>query len=649
MAYSQDQKYKPSNVKYTSKDFVSIKSDLIEYTKAYFPDTYKDFNETSPGMMMIELTSYVGDVLSYYIDYNYKENVLATATEKRNVVRLSEFLGYKVSPNTPSLVRLRVTTDVGVDADGNVDYSGAPQNPINSGLQIQSNIDSNLKFETLGEVDFTVSGSPDVPPVGAPTSFNANGEATGYTLTRFIQAVSGETKTKSFTITSPTKFLELDLGEDNVIEVLNCVDSSGQKWYEVDYLAQDRILKESHYTQDGRGDAYNQDIVGGGISSDVAIPFTLDYINTNKKFTTKIDPDDNTTKLQFGNGLNRLNISGSSGASLFSMIEQQGLNLSGVPSSVINASLNNLTTNNSLNLGETPSNTIMTITYRVGGGADSNAQAGELTKINNSDESITITNDEPALGGTDGQTVDEIRENAKSFFASQLRCVTREDYQARILNLPAKFGNIAKCYVYRNDDIGTLKIYTLSYNQQRQLVQTPLLALNNLRLYIEQFRMINDSLDFGFQLIDDIFSGYIINFGVQFEVNYDRRFNSTDVKLETINVIKKFFKVGKMQFRQHINLGDLKYNILGLDGVIGIKTLKLIQDTSEIDNFPTSLNSKKFHFYKGDGTPSVDGTAGYGFQYNFENATVNDIVKPSVTPAIFELRDPDNDIYGRVV
>ena len=104
MAYSQDQKYKPSNVKYTSKDFVSIKSDLIEYTKAYFPDTYKDFNETSPGMMLIELTSYVGDVLSYYIDYNYKENILATATEKRNVVRLSEFLGYKVI----SLKRIRI-------------------------------------------------------------------------------------------------------------------------------------------------------------------------------------------------------------------------------------------------------------------------------------------------------------------------------------------------------------------------------------------------------------------------------------------------------------------------------------------------------------------------------------------------------------
>ena len=134
MAYSEDQKFKPSNVNYTSKDFTSIKSDLIEYTKSYFPDTYKDFNETSPGMMLIELTSYVGDVLSYYIDYNYKENILATATERRNVIRLSEFLGYKTNPNTPSLVRLKVTTDVGVDGDGNPDYSDAPQNPIDSGL-----------------------------------------------------------------------------------------------------------------------------------------------------------------------------------------------------------------------------------------------------------------------------------------------------------------------------------------------------------------------------------------------------------------------------------------------------------------------------------------------------------------------------------
>ena len=649
MAYSEKQKFKPSNVNYTSKDFSTIKSDLIEYTKAYFPDTYKDFNETSPGMMLIELASYVGDVLSYYIDYNYKENVLATATEKRNVLRLAEFLGYKTTPKTPSLVRLKVTSDVGVDANGQPDYSDAPQSSVDSGLQIKSNVNSELIFETLGEVDFTVSGSPDVPPVGPPTTFDSNGQASGYTLTRYIQAISGETKTKSFTISSPTKFLELDLGVTNVVEILDVKDSAGQKWYEVGYLAQDRILKESHYTSDGRGHAHNQNIVGA-VTASISIPYTLDYISTNKKFVKKVDPDTNNTKLQFGNGLYRFNITGSSGASLFSMIEQQGVNLSGVPSSIINASINNLTTNNSMNLGETPANTIMTVTYRVGGGSTANAQAGEITDIVNAPTGVTsITNLEPAGGGTDGQTVDEIRENAKTHFASQLRCVTREDYQARILNLPAKFGNIAKCYVHRLDDISGLKIYTLSYNQNRQLTQTPLLALNNLRTYLEQFRMINDSLDFGFELSDTIFTGYYINFGVNFEVNYDRRFNATNVKLETIDVIKDFFNISKMQFRQAINMSDLKYNILGLDGVVGIKTLSLFQNTTQLLNFPATATSRQMSSYNGDGTSDSAGESGYGFRYEMGNATVDDVVRPSATPAVFELRNPDKDIYGRVV
>ena len=186
----------------------------------------------------------------------------------------------------------------------------------------------------------------------------------------------------------------------------------------------------------------------------------------------------------FGNGLYRFNVSGSSQSSIFSTVEQAGLTLNGVANESINFGVSYLITSNNLNLGETPVNTILTIKYRVGGGPDSNAQVGELTNDTNTPAWVTIsvTNDEPANGGTNGQTVDEIRNNASAFFSSQLRCVTREDYQARILNLPAKFGNIAKCYVHRLDDISGLKIYTLSYNQNRQLVQTPFLALNNLRI-----------------------------------------------------------------------------------------------------------------------------------------------------------------------
>jgi hypothetical protein len=643
MAYSEKQKYIPSNVNYTSKDFSTIKADLIEYTKSYFPNTYKDFNETSPGMMLIELSSYVGDVLSYYIDYNYKENILSTATEKRNVRRLAEFLGYKTANKTASIAKLKVTTNIGVDSNGNPDYSDAPSS-IGTGLQIKSNVDSELIFETTGEVDFTVSGSPDTPSISAP-DLDANGEASSYTLTRYVRAISGETKSKSFTVTSPTKFLELDLGVNNVVEILDVTDSSGQKWYEVDYLAQQRILKEKHYSDDStRTTGYDQ---GDGISDNslVTIPYVMEYINTNKKLVQKFDQDSDSTKLMFGNGLYRYNQTGSQQTSIFSAVEQTGLSLNGTSFSSINATLNELIASNNLNLGETPANTIMTVRYRVGGGNASNAQVGEITDVQNapSGVTITVTNDEPSSGGTDGQTVDEIKQNASAFFSTQLRCVTREDYQSRILSMPAKFGNIAKTYVERLDDTGGLVVSTLSYNQNRQLVSTPQLILQNLRTYIDKFRLINDQLDFGYTINDTIFSGYHINFGVKFQVNSDRRINSTQVKLDVIDVIKDFFKIDKMQFRQSINLNDLQYNILGLDGVIGIKELRLFQRGNDI-----GVN-RNLVYYRADGTLSNNGESGYGFEYNFQNALENGVIRPSVTPAVFELKNPNKDIYGKVI
>ena len=645
MPYSEKQKYKPSNINYTSKDFSTIKSDLIEYTKAYFPDTYKDFNETSPGMMLIELASYVGDVLSYYIDYNYKENVLATATEKKNVKRLAEFLGYKTSNKTASIVRLKLTTDISADSNGDPVYSEAPA-PISEGLQIKSNVDSEIKFETTGIVDFTISGSSG-DMISAP-SLDSDGLAESFTLTRYVRAVSGETKTKSFTITSPTKFLELDLGVDNAIEILNCKDSSGQKWYEVDYLAQQRILKERHYGDDStRTTGYDQ---GEGISDNslISIPYVLDYVTTNKKFVQRFDSDTNSTKLMFGNGLYRHNVTGSAQTGIFAAVEQTGLSLNGTSFSSINATLNELILSNNLNLGETPANTVITVTYRVGGGQNSNVQSGELTDIVNPPTGVSLiaTNDEPSSGGTDGQTVDEIKQNASAFFSSQLRCVTREDYQSRILSLPAKFGNIAKCYVERLDDHGTLIVNTLSYNEKKQLVQTPKLVRLNLQNYLDKFRIINDKLEIGFTLdgsgTDVEYSGYIINFGVKFEVNSDKRFKADEVRIDVIDRIKDFFKIDKMQFRQSININDLLYNILGLEGVIGIKTLELFQDGGAgID--------RSLYYYKADGEAYGDNDSSYGFQYNFKNALRTGVYRPSITPAVFELKNPNKDIYGKVL
>jgi len=593
--------------------------------------------------MLIELSSYVGDVLSYYIDYNYKENLLATATEKRNIRRLSEFLGYKAPNKTPSVVRLKVTTDISADETTGLPVYGEAPNSIDSGLQIASNVDSQILFETTSEIDFTSSGSGD-PFISAPL-LNSDGEASSYTLTRYIRAVSGQTKTKSFTISSPTKFLELDLGEDNIVEIISCIDGSGQKWYEVDYLAQDKILKQTYYSDDpNRTTAYDQGLgeENGGTDSVIPVPYVAEYIKTNKKFISKFDEDTQTYKVCFGNGLFRLSNSGSN----VDEVEQVGVtinetNLSDIPSAL------GVVTGNTPYLGETPTNTTLTFTYRAGGGATSNVQAGELTVINNTPGGVTIsvTNTEPSVGGTDGQTVDEIRNNASAFFATQLRCVTKEDYMTRIQSIPAKFGSIAKSYVERLDG-GTLLVSTLSYNQNKQLVQSPQLVLQNVSTYLNQFRMINDQVDFGLTLKDTLFSGYLINFGVRFIVNGDRRFNSTEVKLNVIKIIKDFFKIEKMQFKQSINLNDLQYNILGLDGVIGIKELSLFQSRGPDSDYAANRNMASF---QGDGDSISGGESGYGFQYNFDNAVVDGVIRPSVTPSVFELKNPNQDIYGKVV
>ena len=628
MAYTKDNKFQPSNVKYTSKDFASIKNDLIEYTKTYFPNTYRDFNESSPGMMLIELSSYVGDVLSYYIDYQYKESLLATAKEKRNILNLAEFLGYKHNPISPSTVELKITKEINADSSD----TSKPQKDttlIEPGFQIKSSVDGELIFETLDYVDFQNTGSYP-PPTIELSEESAQGIATKYKVTHKVNAISGKTKTKTFNVTSPTKFLELDLGETNVIEVLSCTDSSGQNWYEVDYLAQNKILKETHYSNNS-----SQSTPIPNNEVDVAVPFTLDYIKTNKKFVRKIDVDTNNTKLQFGNGLYKYNISGSA-SSFDSIIQQQGLNVAGVPASTINSSVDNLVRNNSINLGETPSNTTLTITYRVGGGADSNTQSSEITDVVDTSKAVTVTNDFPAVGGMDGLTTDEIRENAKSVFASQMRCVTREDYEARIMNMPAKFGNVAKCYVERGESGNSLMVRTLSYNKNKQFVNTPLSIFQNIKKYLDRFRMINDNLDFGIGLSGGNFSGHWINFGVEFDINYDRRFNPKETKVDVINVIKDFFKVEKMKFKQPINLNDLEYEIIGLDSVIGIADLKLVQKIGE----------RKLWNYDKDGV--ADGTAGYGFFYSFEDAVSKNILRPSVTPSVFEIRNPNTDIIGKV-
>ena len=271
---------KESNVNYLNKDFDSFKSNLIEYAKTYFPNSYKDLNETSPGMMLIEMSAYVGDVLSYYIDQQYKEMMLPLAQERRNLINISKMLGYKTKPIIPAYVDITVTQTVDATADINnkaPDFADAVV--LDKGLQIESAEDSSVIFETLEPVDFTVSGSGDSTP--SESAFDDDGIVSEYTLTRKVRAISGETRTKDFTLGSPQQYLKLSLDETNVIDIISCEDlNSGNRWYEVDYLAQDKIPIETFYRGDSTRTTAYHDSNNSVLS--VPVPYTLQYIKTGK-------------------------------------------------------------------------------------------------------------------------------------------------------------------------------------------------------------------------------------------------------------------------------------------------------------------------------------------------------------------------------
>tara|TARA_B100000287_G_scaffold63145_1_gene54894 strand:- start:227 stop:2491 length:2265 start_codon:yes stop_codon:yes gene_type:complete len=464
-----DKEYKISNVEYMNKDFADFKNTLMEYAKAYFPDTYKDFNETSPGMMLIEMSAYVGDVLSFYIDQQYKEMMLSLAQERRNVVNIANMLGYKVKPTSAAVTTLTVTQEVGVDSsdlnDLKPDYSDCLT--LAEGMVISSDSDATIKFRTTDVVDFTISGSNDVAP--EPITFDENGIVTSYIMKRQVPATSIEEKRRSFTVGSPTKFLRLTLEESNVIGIGTVIDeSTGNKWHEVEFLAQDRVPIETHYTNDNdRDTAYS-------FTNDVAttsdpVPYSLKYLKTSKKFVVEINSEGKTS-LVFGNGVLR---NQTTTLTELDILDTAGVVLPDGSIDDVDISIDPLRANDRLTLGEAPFNTTIQVIYYVGGGIKSNVAANDLKSIDTyalingveTGKNLSVTNTIPAQGGQGEQNIEDIRRGAKAHFASQNRCVTKEDYEARTLAMPGKFGSIAKVYCRRSglDVVGSTTEQLFSY------------------------------------------------------------------------------------------------------------------------------------------------------------------------------------------
>ena len=645
-------------IKYLNRDFSSFKTSLIEYSKTYFPRTYKDFSDASPGMMFIEMASYIGDVLSYYTDYQFKESLMPYAEERKNVLALANYLGYKTKPTKSSTTNIDLYQLIPSTKDSNNNY--IPDN--NYALKIREYMEvsneSGVSFITIDPVDFSLDSkfSPREVTVYSRDNY---GIPQFFLLKKSGKVIAGKITTSSFTVGSAIPFYKISLSENNVIDIIDVKDSDNNKWYEVDYLAQDLIFTETENTS-FTNNTYVQ------YSSEV--PKLIKSFKTSRKFVVNVTAN-NTTYLEFGAGTDA-----TSDEVIYPNSELVGIGLKNISNLNLNYDTSKLL--NSETFGQSPSNTVLTVQYLVGGGLTSNSpsdtiknissvtflndisgltpsQNSLLTTVKNS---FRISNPNPAVGGQNEESVEEIRQNALANFGSQNRTVTVDDYISRIYSIPPRFGSIAKVMVIPNSDLSistnqtllngfvnnenqttlinnslennfrkvnfdvsnpfSLNLYVLSYNSNKNLTQTNDALVYNIRHYLQKYKIISDSIN--------IIDGYIINIGVDFKILVYNNFNKKEVLDQCLQKAKDFFNVDKWYFNQPININQLELELAKVEGV---------QSISEV-------TFKNLNQNDGDYSPH---------EYNLSEATHNKIIYPSLDPSVFEVKFPDNDIRGAVI
>jgi len=607
------------NINYVNKSFSEFRDQLINYSQVYFPTTYTDFTETSPGMMFMEQAAYVGDVLSFYLDNQIQENYLQYARQYDNLYDLAYMYGYKPRATGLAYTLIDFYQQIPSKLSASVyipDFDFALY--VNSTTQASTTAGSPVTFTIEDPIDFTVSSSLD--PTEITISQISNGNPTYYLLKKTRRAFSGTIKSEAFSFGSPQAFSTVEINDPQIAGVVDIVDSNGYKWYEVDYLGQEMVF-------DGIKNTNINDPKNHINSLDA--PYILQLKQVQNRFATRFTAQ-NTLQIQFGAGSplttteevvpNPFNVG------LGLPFEQSKLTTAYSPTNFIFTNT----------YGVAPSNVTLTVRYYSGGGVASNVLSNTITNVNKNTiqfingnldpvtanyvfNSVATNNPIAASGGQDGDTLEEIRQNSISNFSTQLRNVTSDDYLVRTLSMPSKYGSITKAWTQKptaGDANVTLDIYVLSSDINGKLTNASETIKQNLKTYLNQYRMIGDSLA--------IKNAYILNFAVDFEIVTYPNFNNNAVLQTCIQALQVYFNTTRWQINQPIIVPDL---YVMLDALDGVQTVKKVTITNK-----AGLNS------------------GYSeYAYDMNGANQNGTIFPSLDPSIFELKYPNTDIKGRVV
>tara|TARA_R110000744_G_scaffold33635_4_gene78931 strand:+ start:2889 stop:4769 length:1881 start_codon:yes stop_codon:yes gene_type:complete len=619
------------DITYINKDFGQFRKNLIDFTKQYFPDSYNDYDETSPGMLFMEMASYVGDVLSYYADNNIKESLLEQATERSNIFDIAKELGYTPKNAIPAYTDVDVfqlVPSIGSGDNVQPDYNYALT--IKPGFQIKQN-DGPAVFRTLDSVDFAFSSSINTTEVTIYETDDTTKQPIYYLLKKKARAVSGTVKTTTFTFGSPIAYDKVVLPDRNIIDVISCEESDGDNWYMVPYLAQDTVFESVPNLAENDPDL--------SVFRSAA-PSLLKLRKSSKRFITRLRSD-NLLEMQFGSG-----VSDNNDEEIIPNPTNVGNGLAGFRRAIdVDIDPSNFLFTRTY--GQSPSNTTLTVKYTVGNGITDNVTSNVLTVVdfiefeddvnstNNAGivnfvkSSVAVNNPTPATGAKSQDTLQDIKNNALANFATQNRLVTREDYIIRTYSMPAKFGSVAKAYIVPDDQILqqdqvekrvpnplAMNMYVLGYNANKQLVALNQAIKENLKTYLDHYRILTDAVN--------IKDAFIINIGVNFEITVLPNYNSNEVLLKCVSSLKDYFNIDRWQVNQPIIKSAIT-NIIG--NVQGVQTVV----AATVRNIYNSDNG-----YSGN-------------VYDLAPSTRNGIIYPSLDPSIFEVKYPNQDIRGRVV
>lgn len=610
------------DIKYLNRDFTTLRSTLLDYARTYFPTTYNDFTPASPGLMFMEMSAYVGDVMSFYLDNQIQETYLQYARQTDNLFELGYMFGYRPKVTGVATAPIDFYQQVPAKLSGSVyvpDFDYALLIERNSTIASNSNTDTS--FLVQDSVDFAVSSSQD--PTEITIYQVAGGNPVSYLLKKTRPAISATVNTTTFDFTTPIQFDTRTITDTNIIGILDITDVDGNVWYEVDYLGQDMVYKKVKNT--------NPNTPVTSTNSDASYILKLESVQ--RRFTSRFT-DATTLQLQFGAGTatdtDETIVPNPNNVGLGLPFEESKLTTAYSPTNFIFTDT----------YGIAPSNTTLTVRYLTGGGVGANVPANDLTTLagninyqkynldpntaNQYRNTIATNNPTAASGGGSGDTIEEIRQNTLATIPTQLRTITPADYEVRALSLPPNYGTVAKAYTEQTqlknllpgEVPTTLDMYILTYDVNKKLIPASDILKQNLSTYLSQYRMLGDTIR--------IKDAYTVNIEVTFDIVVDPNFNSLDVLLQSTTELQEYFKVDNWQINQPILLKEV---YLLLDKVDGVQTVKNV--------VITNLAGENIGYSN--------------YSYDIQGATIDNVVYPSIDPMIFEVKYPNTDIKGRVV